>query len=220
MHGLEAMRNARLLLATDIVGVFVGALNGALIACRRRDYDLVGVMSIALAAGLGGGLTRDTLIEQGPPLALRIDSYLFVAVCGGAVGFLFGLRLLSSRFAPQVDRAIRYSDALTLGNFAVSSTLLARNASLSVTACLLVGIVGATAGGVLRDVLLGDRVVVFVHGELYATAAAAASGVTLIGIVALHSSALVASAVGWMVGCGLRLGALAFSWKGPLPPGR
>jgi uncharacterized membrane protein YeiH len=213
------MRNARLVLATDLVGVFVAALNGALVACRKRDFDLVGVLSVALATGLGGGLMRDTLLEQGPPLALRIDSYLFVAGVGGLMGFFFGRRIASSALGPRVDAAIKYTDALTLGNFAVSSTILALNANLSASACFLVGIIGASGGGVLRDLLTSERISVFVHGELYATAAGAASATTLVLVLALNQTPVFSAALGWLVGISVRVLALLFKWKGPLPLG-
>jgi uncharacterized membrane protein YeiH len=217
--GFEAMRNAGLLLATDVVGVFIGALNGALVACRRPKFDLVGIVSVAVVSGLGGGLTRDVLLEQGAPLALRFDAYLFAALAGGIIGFFSGLRISASPFAPHVDTAIKYTDALTLGNFAVTSTLLALNAKLTATACLIIGVIGATGGGVMRDVLIGEPIALFIHGELYATAAGAASATTLAGILLLNQNPVLSAAMGWIVGITLRLMALVFKWKGPLPPG-
>ena len=62
----------------DFLGVFVGALGGALAAVRdtRYKYDLVGVTGLALASALGGGITRDLILQKGPPLAFADARYL------------------------------------------------------------------------------------------------------------------------------------------------
>src|SRR5258707_5238209 len=74
----------------DFLGVFVGAFGGALAAVRdtRYKYDLVGVTGLALASALGGGITRDLILQKGPPLAFADARYLITALAGAAVGML------------------------------------------------------------------------------------------------------------------------------------
>jgi uncharacterized membrane protein YeiH len=220
VHGLDTLRSAQLVLAIDLMGVFLGALNGAFVACKKNDFDLVGVVSLAVAGGLGGGLMRDVLREEGPPLALRNNWYLLAVACGATIGFLFGRRLVSHMQAPRraFDRIIRVVDALALGNFAVSSTLLALHAGLSYSACFFVGVIGATGGGVLRDLLSHDRVALFVRGELHATAAGAASLTLLLALHPFHASPPLAATLGWLVGFGVRVLAVTYRWRAPLPP--
>ena len=61
----------------DFLGVFVGALGGALAAVRdtRYKYDLVGVTGLAVVSALGGGITRDLILQKGPPLAFADVRY-------------------------------------------------------------------------------------------------------------------------------------------------
>src|ERR1700756_1931810 len=75
----------------DFLGVFVGALGGALAAVRdtRYKYDLVGVTGLALASALGGGITRDLILQKGPPLAFSDARYLITALAGAVIGMLF-----------------------------------------------------------------------------------------------------------------------------------
>ena len=62
----------------DFLAVFVGALGGALAAVRdtRYKFDLVGVTGLAMASALGGGITRDLILQKGPPLAFADPRYL------------------------------------------------------------------------------------------------------------------------------------------------
>src|SRR5579859_2222339 len=75
----------------DFLGVFVGAFGGALAAVRdtRYKYDLVGVTGLALASALGGGITRDLILQKGPPLAFADARYLMIALGGAVIGMLF-----------------------------------------------------------------------------------------------------------------------------------
>ena len=80
----------------DFLGVFVGALGGALTAVRdtRYKYDLVGVAGLAMASALGGGVTRDLILQQGNPQCLHHD------IAGHAQ--IGGVQLLSLIFSQGV----------------------------------------------------------------------------------------------------------------------
>src|ERR1700756_1533103 len=85
----------RLFQLIDFLGVFVGALGGALSAVRdtRYKYDLVGVTGLAFASALGGGITRDLILQKGPPLAFVDVRYLVAALAGAAAGLIFSARI-------------------------------------------------------------------------------------------------------------------------------
>ncbi|RIK38461.1 MAG: trimeric intracellular cation channel family protein [Chloroflexi bacterium] len=200
-----------LFLFIDLTGVFLAALLGAVAARRHPDIDITGVWGLALAAGVGGGLIRDILLQRGTPVALTDVRYLIVVIAAAACGFLYGDRGGVLRRWP-----ILVVDALALGNFAVSSTLRTVDSDLGVLTALLLGVIGATGGGMLRDLLLGERPAIFVRGEFNALAALAASAVVLVGIeVGLHR--VLASALGIAVGSTLRLLSLRFGWRSPGP---
>src|SRR4029077_16641037 len=79
----------------DFLGVFVGALGGALAAVRdtRHKYDIVGVTGLAVASALGGGIPRDGILQKGPPLAFVDVRYLMAALAGAVIGMIFAKRI-------------------------------------------------------------------------------------------------------------------------------
>lgn len=193
----------------DFLGVFVGALGGALAAVRdtRYKYDLVGVTGLALASALGGGIVRDLILQQGPPLAFADVRYLITALAGAVAGMIF-----ASRIGKSTERAIIIIDAAALGLFAVSGSTRAINAGLRRLPALLLGGVTAVGGGSLRDVLSGRTPKIFERGELYAIAAAFGAAMFLfcdwIGL-----SRELSTFAGTVGGFGLRLLALRFHWE-------
>jgi uncharacterized membrane protein YeiH len=162
-----------LLLVLDLLGVFVFALSGGLLAVERR-FDVFGVVVLGLVAGLGGGLARDVLLGDVPPAALRDDRYLVVAVAAGAVVF-FGSRLVE-RLAP----AVRLFDAAGLGLFVVVGTTKALDAGLGALPAVVVGCLAGIGGGVARDLLAGV-VPVVLRREVYAVPALLGAAVVVAG---------------------------------------
>ena len=133
----------------DLAAVFLGGLAGSLHAVRR-GFAITGVVALAVAAGLGGGILRDLLLQQGPPVALTRPAYLPTAFVAAVVGFFFGS--LVSRFR----KPILLMDAVWLGLYAVVGSEKALAAGLSGLSAILVGVVTATGGSVLMDVLAGE----------------------------------------------------------------
>jgi uncharacterized membrane protein YeiH len=127
--------------------------SGAMLAARR-GCDLSGIYVVALVSAAGGGLLRDGLfLQDGPPALLRTPVYLWLVAAAVALVWVFGsiLRRLSW-FVQLVDVV----DALGLGAYAVVGMNLARQAGLPFAAEIVVGMVNAVGGSVLRDLLLGD----------------------------------------------------------------
>jgi uncharacterized membrane protein YeiH len=199
----------QLFLVIDFLGVFVGALGGALAAVRdtRYKYDLVGVAGLSLASALGGGITRDLILQVGPPLAFTDVRYLITALGGALVGMMF-----ASRIGKSTERAIIIIDAAALGLFAVSGSTRAINTGLRRLPALLLGVITAVGGGSIRDVLSGRTPKIFEHGELYAIAAVFGSAAFLL-CDWLGFNREVSTVVGASLGFGLRLLALRFNWQ-------
>lgn len=192
-------------LAFDLAGVFLFALTGAM-AAIRKGFDVVGLLTIAGATGLGGGVLRDLLLGIAPPAALREPRFLIAAVAAGLVGLLFGARI--DRFRP----AFTALDALGLGAYAAVGAQKALSAGLSGTSATLLGVVTAVGGGVLRDLLSGAAPLTFLPGHVYTLAALAAAGAyTLLAPGWVAAAAAVALAVA------LRLLSLRLDWRtGPV----
>ena len=195
----------------DLGAVLVGGLSGTLLAVRKQ-FDLVGCVSLAIVAGVGGGVIRDVLLQQGPPAALQDSRYLLTAVVAAAVGFY------RSGSVVRVGRLLIAIDALYLAVYTVVGALKALGAGLAPVPAVFLGIVTAVGGGILRDVLAGEAPTLFRTGELYATVSATGSAL----FVALWESSLVSRAAAGIVAVVvmvvLRLLAVYYGWKAPLPP--
>jgi uncharacterized membrane protein YeiH len=193
----------------DFMGVFVGALGGALAAVRdtRYKYDLVGVTGLALASALGGGITRDLVLQKGPPLAFADARYLITALAGAVIGMIF-----AQRIGANTERVLLFADAIALGLFAVAGSTRAINAGMTRLPALLLGATTAVGGGCIRDVLSGRTPKIFERGELYAIAAAFGSAAFLL-CDALKFTREISTAAGTLCGFGLRLLAWRYHWE-------
>lgn len=198
-----------LLVAVDLLGVFVFALSGALLAARKR-FDVFGVAVLALAAALGGGIIRDLLIGSVPPVALRDWRYGAAALLAAGVGFVAHHQL--ERMGP----AVRVFDAIGLGFFAVAGTSKALAFGLPPFAAVAMGVLTGVGGGVMRDLLAGE-VPLVLRREIYAVAALAGALVVAVAAVADRYGAA-AAAVAVILTVALRLTAVWRRWNAPQPP--
>ncbi|MGN6636495.1 MAG: trimeric intracellular cation channel family protein [Oryzihumus sp.] len=156
-------QDAQLQLILDLVGVFVFALSGGLVAVRKR-LDLFGVLVLAGAAALGGGVMRDVLIGAIPPVGLSDWRLVAAASLAGVVTFLFHPGVA------RISKLVRILDAAGLAAFAVAGALKALGAGTGPMTAVLVGAITAIGGGILRDVLAG-QVPEVLRRELYAVPA-------------------------------------------------
>ena len=188
----------------DIFGVFVGGVTGALVA-RRFRYDITGVWALALISGLGGGMIRDVLLQAGPPLALVEPRYLPTVLLAAIVAAFFGGKVDS------LKRTILVADAVAIAGFAVAGTLRTFDTGFGPWPAVLLGVITAVGGGLIRDVMTGVTPTIFRRGELYAFAALGASlSVVLLRELEVTRGAVVI--VGIVVGTGLRLGSVRYGW--------
>jgi uncharacterized membrane protein YeiH len=162
----------------DLLTVGIGALQGALFAIFYKRFDLVGVISVAILTGLGGGILRDLLLAVGRPAAMQ-DKYILTAIASCLVAILIG------RWYKKASSAVVFLDSAAMSLFAVAGTYKAINDTSNLVAILL-GVLTAVGGGVLRDVVCRITPQIFTGGPLYATASAI--GATL--FVLLEKSSL------------------------------
>lgn len=217
----------------DLAATFLFGLTGALSALRR-GYDVIGLFALAFVTGVGGGLIRDGLfIQQGPPTVTTDSRYLLVILLAGCVAFLFRYQIMGMNrmiawldtlgvgthfFRDKVVRfnqVIAWLDALGLGAYAVVGVQKSLNAGLSVAAAILVGVINAAGGGLLRDVLVRDEPLLFKPGQFYVLAAF--GGCLLFALLAQHSpiaatpAALIAISATFV----FRVVAIQFNWVSP-----
>lgn len=201
---------ATTLVVLDLVGIFVFAVTGALVAVRK-NLDLFAALVLAGVTGLGGGFVRDVLIGATPPAALADWRYLLVPVAAGLLTFAFHPTV------GRLERVVTLFDAFGLALFCVTGALKAVDYGIGPVPAALLGMVTGIGGGILRDVLAG-RVPVIFEGVLYATPALAGAAVAVVLDRADLPLAVVAAA-GFTVCLGWRLLAAVRGWRAPLPKG-
>jgi uncharacterized membrane protein YeiH len=164
------MSTAAWLHGLDLAGVAVFAASGAL-AAGRKSLDLFGVFIIAAVTAIGGGTTRDLLLDRHPIFWLNDPAYLVTIVLAAGATVLVVRRRPA---AASPGRPLLVADALGLALFTITGTRLACEAALPLPACALLGMMTGVLGGVFRDVLSGE-VPLILRRDLYATAALAGS---------------------------------------------
>ncbi len=161
------------MLAADLGGTFLFALEGALIAIQA-GLDLLGIAVIGFVAALGGGIIRDVLLGAVPPAAIRDQRYPLVAIAGAATAILAGSLLRQVPGLPLIAL-----DAAGLALFAVAGTQKALVRGIGPFGTVLMGTLTAVGGGAVRDVLLA-QVPVVLRSDFYATAAIIGCGAILV----------------------------------------
>lgn len=184
-----------------LAAVAVNALTGVLDA-GRKNMDLVGVVMVGMATALGGGTVRDILLQR-PVFWLSDQTYLLAALATTLVVF-FAVRRLQ-----LPPRLFLIPDAIGLALFTIVGTQIALDWHAPWLAASLLGMTTGVVGGVLRDVLCNQVPLIFVRGELYASAAWIGA-LALIGLQALEVSPVIAAWAGMAAVLGIRLAAMTF----------
>ncbi len=192
----------------DLGATFAFGITGAL-AAMKRGYDIVGAFFVALACGIGGGLIRDAVfVPHADATPLVTDPrYIEAILMATIVGVLFGQHVKRFR------RTIALIDALGLGAYAAFGTQKALQAGLAAPAAVLVGVINAAGGGLLRDVITRMEPLVFKPGQFYALTAVAGA-ITFVFLTAqLGWSATVAALVAIVVTAVFRVLTIVFNWR-------
>jgi uncharacterized membrane protein YeiH len=204
------MDDVSLGLMLDLVGTFVFGLSGATLAVRR-DFDIFGILVLAIAAALAGGVIRDVLLGATPPAAFSDTRYIAAAALAAGAAFV-GYRVIE-----RLAKPVMLLDALGLGLFAVSGCRKALEAGLDPLPAVILGVVTAVGGGALRDMLVAEPPRVL-REEVYALAA-------LIGAVIVVAGDMMALPPGWaaaigvVMTAGFRIISVWRGWNAPRAPG-
>jgi uncharacterized membrane protein YeiH len=188
------------------------ALSGLLAAARKR-LDAVGVVVVAGLAAFGGGTLRDILLDRRPFFWVTHADWLWGLLALCIVAMLF----LRARHFGVTERAMQWPDALGLGLFTAGGTEIALANGMPAMVAVLMGMVTAVFGGVLRDIVCNEIPSAFSDHRPYAVCSFA-GGWVLVGAQQAGLPGEVALAVAALTAAGLRGLALLSGWQ--LPPWR
>ena len=194
----------------EIVGTLAFALSG-LIEAARKKLDLVGMAMVSGLAAFGGGTLRDVLLDRRPFFWFENDIWVWIiiVICLGSLMFM------RSRHLEPTERAMQWPDAIGLGAFTAGGTQLALSAGVPAVISVIMGVLTATFGGVLRDIVVNEIPKAFSDHIPYAVIAFT-GGWVVVGLGALNVEAFIAVAVGAVFTIALRVAALLFGWRLPI----
>ena len=202
--GLEILQPATMIL--DAIGVAAFAATGAL-AAARKDMDITGFALLAIVTGVGGGTLRDVLLGITPVGWVSDPFAVFLCIGVAAITYLGYGRLQFMR------KAIVWCDALGMALFSVTGAKLALAAGAAPVVACAMGVVTATFGGIIRDVLSAE-VPLILRREIYATASLLGAAV-FVTLSALAIPVEFAFAGGFVAAFALRALAIINGWSLP-----
>ncbi|MCO5064161.1 MAG: trimeric intracellular cation channel family protein [Rhizobiaceae bacterium] len=186
----------------DYAGVAVFAATGALSASRKQ-LDMVGFIFLAGITGIGGGTLRDVILNV--PV-FWVGNHIYVLICVvTAMLVFFTAHLVESRW-----RLLLWLDAVGLAAFAAMGTAKGLAITGSPVIAIVMGMLTATFGGILRDVVAGEQSVLL-RPEIYVSAAGAGAAAYVIADWMLAAPGLAAT-LAFAVALVVRGGALWFGW--------
>ena len=188
----------------DYAAVAVFGATGALAAARRK-HDIVTFGFFAAVTGVGGGTLRDLLIGA-PVFWVAKPEYLVACLAAAGAVWVFGPR----RFRPSI---LTWLDAVGMAAYAVVGALKAGSLGAPPLSCIVMGVLTATFGGVIRDVLAHEPSVLL-QRQLYVTPALAGAG-AFVGLQLLGAPAMLAGLAGFAVAFAIRAGAILWHWALP-----
>ncbi|WP_027056612.1 trimeric intracellular cation channel family protein [Mesorhizobium erdmanii] len=189
----------------DYAGVAVFAATGAL-AASRKQLDIIGFLFLASVTGIGGGTFRDLILNVPVFWVGNRDYVLICAVV--AVLVFFTAHRVESRY-----KLLLWLDAIGLAAFSVMGAAKGLAITGSPVVSIITGMLTATFGGILRDLLAGEPSVLL-RPEIYVTAALAGAAIFTLGDVA-GLPQIVSGLAGFVVAFVVRGGALRLGWSFP-----
>lgn len=193
----------------NYLGDIVFAVSGAL-AAGRKKMDIVGYVLIGTITGIGGGTLRDLLLGRKVWWTTNPEE-LVICIVASMIAFFF------IKNAAKQNRSIVWLDAVGLGAFAVVGAHIALVTGASFIVAVFMGMLTATGGGAIRDVLTNTKPMILSAGELYATAALGGAFVYAL-LMHYQASALVAQFLGFLTVLILRSASIVFGVRTG-PPG-
>ncbi|MBL8309656.1 MAG: trimeric intracellular cation channel family protein [Burkholderiales bacterium] len=203
----QTLSTAQTVIEIAATGAF--ALSGVMEAARKR-LDAVGIAVVAFLAAFGGGTLRDVLLDRRPFFWVANPWYVWALLALCVVAML----TLRARHFRVTERARQWPDALGLGLFAASGTQIALAAQMPSLVAVLMGVMTAVFGGVLRDIVCNEIPSAFRDHRPYAVCAFV-GGWVLVAIDRVADLPTLALAVSALVTTLFRALAIRCNWTLP-----
>ena len=197
-----------LLPVLDLASAAVFAVTGALVA-SRKEMDVIGFMWLGVVTGVGGGTVRDLLLDV--PVFWVQSPAPAIACLIAAIVVFFTAHLVQSRY-----RLILWLDAVGMALVTVAGTAKGLDAGAGPFVAVIMGVVTAAVGGIIRDTL-GQEPSVLLRREIYVTASMLGA-VAYVATIGLGQDPIAAAVIGFGLALVVRLCAIAFGWS--MPPYR
>jgi uncharacterized membrane protein YeiH len=191
----------------DLFGTFVFALSGAL-AGTRKKMDIYGIIVLACVTAVGGGTLRDTLLGRTPPFIFHDYNYMFLSIFAAILVFFY------HKHINKVYNALLVMDAIGLAVFTVIGIVIGLKSDIGYFGAVLVGIMTATAGGMIRDVLQGEIPLVL-QRTVYASACLA-GGILFTILSILHLNEDINMIISAILVFIIRMMAIKKNWNLPM----
>lgn len=185
----------------SMIGVFFFSVSGALFAAEKR-MDILGFILVAAVTGVGGGTLRDLLLGVTPVFWIAEPFNIYLCIIAASVTY-FAVNLFRQR-----DAWILWMDAIGLSVFAILGAQAALTYGAPPFIAVVMGVMTATFGGIMRDVLCAE-VLTLMRPEIYITCALLGAFVYVL-LHQLGISESVALMVAFVAGFSLRAAAIRF----------
>lgn len=196
-------------IALEVIGTLAFALSGLLEAARKK-LDIVGMAMVTFLAAFGGGTLRDILLDRRPFFWVQNQFWIWVVLGMCLLALIF----IRGRHLEPTERATAWPDAIGLGIFSAGGTFITLQAGMPAIVAVIMGIITAVFGGVLRDVVVNEIPRAFVDHQPYSILAFA-GGWVVVGMDYLGASSFIAVGVGALVITVLRFAAMILGWRLP-----
>ena len=206
-----------LILTMELIGTVAFAVSGAVISINKR-FDIFGVLVCAVTTALGGGVLRDIMVANLPPVMFRQEIYVVVAALSALAVFFFARRSKESfrENTRRADGLFNLFDAVGLGVFTVVgiNTAIAQGYADNAFFAVFLGVTTGCGGGVLRDVMVREVPGLFTE-RVYAVASIAGGLVYYLLEVVLETQPIVSVLSGVVITVALRVLAAKRKWNLP-----
>jgi uncharacterized membrane protein YeiH len=195
----------------SLIAATTNAFNGALLARRPdhyRHFTVAGIIILAYAGGIGGGIVRDVLVNKVPS---PLQNPWYLIACFAAAGLALIIDFNSAQ--KFKDGLFQFMTAFSLPWYAIVGAQAALDAHLGYAAAVIIGVIATTAG---RWIIDGACLVVpkqLVRGEFFIGAAVLTGIAYVVCQQGLGLSVILSTAVAFVVGFGFRLASQALGWE-------